>query len=257
MYTKLLITIIALLTCWVDNSQAQYIPKSQRKTHMKLHNIKIKQGEQAFVRRAVVYCDTLIMEDESILKVPHNLRSFTLYAKYCKIGKQCQILSRGKNGKRVVAKTPHIGESGTDAPQINLYLNIYALESLTVDARGGDGGKGKKLGIHGSGGDVNLHYFSPQIIEIQKNRNYDTKNKKIRSIKPTIVVVNHKGRMYFNNTRRNFNPTNPGKTFFAPTKFQSIKARTISKEERERKDGLLKINRQRTFIPPTNVKIKY
>jgi len=258
MHPKLTITIITLLICWATNSYAQYIPKNQRKTHMKLHNIKIKEGEQAFIRRSVVYCDTLIMEDKSTLKIPHKLKSFTLYAKYCKIGKQCTILSRGKSGaKPALHLAPFTGESGTNAPRLNLYLNIYAMGDLIIDARGGNGGTGTRPGICGSGGNVALHYFSPQPIDVLRDQNYSSKNRRTRYTKPTIKVANRKGKMFFRRTRRFGDANTIGNFGRSPlTSNQTHIPHNIAPERHERKDGQLKINRQRNFIPPMATKIK-
>ncbi|OJJ22906.1 hypothetical protein BKI52_00715 [marine bacterium AO1-C] len=291
MYTISKITfIVLLLTLWVKSSYAQYIPQSHRKSNIKLHTIKIKKGQQITAARPVLFCDTLIMEDESTLRVPHTIKSFTLYALYCKIGKRCTIAARGKDGKvGVIGKyknleinSTKIAEAGTNAPHLNLYLNIYALGNLVVDATGGKGAPAqisatpelsnlssaarlssnawtKIPGIYGSGGNVNLHYHSPIVINIKKKnlKNQHKRRRKKASKKPEIVIGNTVGNMdtraannYFRTS--NYNPNisreRPRGGIFL--------SGFIARETKKRKNGQFKFTRKGTVIKPEEAKIK-
>ncbi|HAS39038.1 MAG TPA: hypothetical protein DCS93_01100 [Microscillaceae bacterium] len=279
MYPKLTTALIILLTCWGMNTKAQYVPKTQRKSTSQLHTIKIKRGEQITVKRSTLYCDTLIMEEESTLKVPHTFISFTLYAKYCKIGNGCVISSRGRNGKvGVVGKyndqgrwQGKIAEAGSNAPHLNLYLNIYALGNLIIDATGGNGataqtplnhtsdnGKHNLLqpltrfpGVCGSGGNVNLQYYSPLIVSFKKKdlKHQRKRKRKKRQKKNQIIVGNTIGTMNL----RVFNPQS-FMSYHNPIGFNEPKY-FLLKEKNKRKDGKLKFNRRDAILQPKDVKM--
>ncbi|OJJ22905.1 hypothetical protein BKI52_00710 [marine bacterium AO1-C] len=264
---KLITAIITFITCGLANTYAQYIPKSYRKSNTKLHTIKIKKGDEVLVKRSSLFCDTLIMEDESTLKIPYQAKSFTLYAKYCKIGKQCMISSRGKDGKKQQLPT-NLGEPGSNAAHINLYLNIQELGYLTVDATGGNGGSGRLPGIYGAGGHVNLHYYSPLILKVKKHRRptrsfRDNTVRKPPKGQPTITIKNKVGWM---NSRRfdtylrppSYTPSHNGPILpvIRTDPMLTNSARVAEQKRRQRKDGNLKINRQAAFISPADVKIQ-
>lgn len=180
--TCLLTTICVL---WAITSFAQYVPAKKRsnekikkkvnkprrpqKLFNKFYTVKLKKKRQLTIKKPVVFCDTLIMEDESIIKVSPELPSFTLYAHYVKIGKNCVISSRGKDGENATHNKMN-GESGTNAIPINLYLNFNSLKNLTIDASGGNGGLGQVPGIYGSGANIKLIYYAPFAVSFRKPR---------------------------------------------------------------------------------------
>ncbi|HAS39039.1 MAG TPA: hypothetical protein DCS93_01105 [Microscillaceae bacterium] len=291
MNPKLTIALITLLACWGMNSKAQYVPKTQRKSISQFHTIKIKKGEQITVKRPRLFCDTLIMEDESTLKVPHIFKSFTLYAKYCKIGNGCVISSRGKNGKVGVVgryddyqEAPwrgKIAEAGSDAPRLNLYLNIYALGNLTIDATGGHGANAQAPlghfhspnnissqdaqsnqiwtqipGVYGSGGDVNLQYYAPFIVSIKKAnlRSQKKRKRKISRKKNQIRIGNTIGEMDFRIFRvKSFAVYQDalGRQRRTP----SVPKRFLQLERNKRNNGTLKFNRRDSVLLPEDVKM--
>lgn len=179
MKTQTLLNFIVIFMLWTIASIAQYVPKEKRNDQKsentiskrlfnKFYTIKLKKKRQLTIKKPVVYCDSLIMEDESVIKVSPKLKSFTLYAQYVKIGKKCLITSKGKDGKN--GTHTHInGEWGENAVDLNLYLNIYSLGNLSIDARGGNGGRGFVPGIYGAGGDVRFYYYSPLGVSIRKS----------------------------------------------------------------------------------------
>ncbi|HAS39042.1 MAG TPA: hypothetical protein DCS93_01120 [Microscillaceae bacterium] len=262
-------------------SYAQYIPKKQRKNSIKLYNIHLKKGEKVIVQRPALYCDTLIMEDESTLGVPHSFKYFTLYAKYCKIGNYCAIFSRGKNGKvGVTGKYKNVGdwenkiaEAGSNAPHLNLYLNIEALGNLTIDATGGNGAPAQILvssddqrasniieripGVYGSGGNVTIYYNFSQAIDFQEASLRNPKNIKRKKSykKPTIIVSNTIGKM---------NPRVVTNYYdFSDKKTKKIKGSLkqggsaefiLLREKNKRKNGQLKFTRKGSRILPKEAK---
>ncbi|HAS39043.1 MAG TPA: hypothetical protein DCS93_01125 [Microscillaceae bacterium] len=196
MDTKSSILFTLTIVCWTVASTAQYVPRTKRSKNtsqnvedktLKIPSIYIKKGEEFIVPKTVLLCDSLIMEDKATLKAAASLKSLMIYANYCKIGNQCVISTRGRDGQQNT-QVPVRGEPGADAAKVNLHLNIYALGSLTIDARGGNGGNGQIPGIYGAGGHVNIAYYAPFVVNISK--------KKARRRKKAVIVVrNKKGRM--------------------------------------------------------------
>ncbi|OJJ22910.1 hypothetical protein BKI52_00735 [marine bacterium AO1-C] len=262
--------------------KAQYIPKEKRKDTAstktvkrklfnKFHTIKLKKRRQLTIIKPIVYCDTLIMEDESIIKISPNLSSFTLYAGYVKIGKNCLISSKGMNGQD--GTHTHInGQWGKNAIPLKLYLNIYALGNLSIDARGGNGGQGFVPGIYGAGGDVNLQYYSSTAVTFRKSR-------KSRKSKGTISVRTKSGSMNYGRlnelvanspTARNkiYDPqtkqlkvqmhssTIQGHPFNRDRRNPQILATQSDTERQLRKDGKFKFKRKQEIIQPSDVKVK-
>ncbi|OJJ22904.1 hypothetical protein BKI52_00705 [marine bacterium AO1-C] len=285
MTTKQLITLALIISLGmgVQDIYAQFVPKNQRKSQVKLQTIKIAKRAQATVKQPVLYCDTLIMEDGATLKVPYTLKSFTLYAKYCKVGNNCTITSRGKSIESLDIFR-ELGKAGSNAAHINLYLNIYKIGHLTIDATGGNGEKGRLPGIYGAGGNVNLNYYSPVIIKIKKHRRAtrsfsDKIVKRRKHNHPTIIVKNKVGWMdsrRFNahlhsisqvKTMNNFRSeapnliadpvlANSGQVRNTNDPMLNNSARLEERKRRKRKDGDLKINRRGAFISPADVKIQ-
>jgi len=249
MNTPLIILCTLITVLASTQSHAQYVPKSERKSVIKLHSIKIKKGKEVTARRSVIYCDTLIMEDQSVLKIPHTFKSFTLYAKHCLIGKQCTIFARGKNGK-VSSQAISVGESGTDAPHLNLYLNIFKLGNLTVNATGGNGGTGKLPGVYGSGGNVSIIYFSPLVV------NLNTKRRQNKA--PEIFVKNSLGKMLPlpNNSFRRGRWTNARKYVqdLSELSTQNSLANNRQRQKHQKRVGRFTFKRKSSVILPSGVK---
>ncbi|OJJ22908.1 hypothetical protein BKI52_00725 [marine bacterium AO1-C] len=279
--------VFTIITClWTLPLVAQYVPQSHRKSDTKLHTIKIKKGQQITATRPVLFCDTLIMEDESTLKVPHTFKSFTLYAQYCKIGKRCVIFSRGKNGKvGVIGKYKNVsvwaenmGEAGTNAPHLNLYLNIYALGNLVVDATGGNGAPAqisttqessnlssatrlssnawtKIPGIYGSGGNVKLHYYAPIVINIKKKnlKNHNKRKRRKASRKPEIVIGNTVGKMDTRAVNNYFGTASQDPNILRRGNFSN---NFIAREKRKHKNGQFNFKRKGSVILPEEAKTK-
>ncbi|OJJ22907.1 hypothetical protein BKI52_00720 [marine bacterium AO1-C] len=253
-------TIITFL--WTLPIIAQYVPQSHRKSNIKLHTIKIKKGQQITAARPVLFCDTLIMADESTLRVPHTFKSFTLYAQYCKIGKHCLIFSRGKNGKEDVWEN-NMGEAGTNAPHLNLYLNIYALGNLVVDATGGNGapapGRFKIPGVYGSGGNVNLSYYSPIVINVNKVnlKNLRKRRRRKASRNPEIMIGNTVGKMSRRMPRAYYYISdNDPRTLVRKNDLGIHEESLLLREKNKHKNGQLKFTRKDSIILPEEVKIK-
>ncbi|OJJ22909.1 hypothetical protein BKI52_00730 [marine bacterium AO1-C] len=202
---------------------AQYVPPKKRKpknstnqekgkttisknTINQFYNIRLKKERVLTIIKPVVFCDTLIMEDESIIKISPTLKSFTLYAKHVQIGKNCLITSKGKDGTETTFRSRN-GEWGANAIPINLYLNFYALKNLTIDARGGNGGEGQVPGIYGAGGNIKLLYYAPFAVSFRKPR-------RKRKQQATIVFKHKKGKMDLQSLN----------TLNAPEKFEDLNA---------------------------------
>lgn len=209
MNRKRLILLVLAISCWHLTTNAQYVPKHKRKTKKTANNttisksklsqfytIKLKKKHQVTIIKPVVYCDTLIMENESVIRVSPKLASFTLYARYVKIGKNCVISSRGLDPKDKGKVQPYKGRWGTHAIPINLFLNIYSLKNLTINACGGDGEYGKVInGVGGNGGNVNLWYYAPFAVSFRKPSRRSRKRKK-----PTLFIKNTRGKPYSKTT---------------------------------------------------------
>ncbi|OJJ22903.1 hypothetical protein BKI52_00700 [marine bacterium AO1-C] len=198
MNTTLPILLTLNIVFWSATSQAQYVPQTKRQTEAtntaRLQSIHIQEKQELVISTPVVFCDSLLMEDEATLKAAASLKSLTIYAQYCKIGTHCIISTRGRNGAQNV-QVPVQGESGAKAADVNLHLNIYALGSLTIDANGGNGGNGEIPGLYGSGGHVNIVYYAPFVVNISKRKRRKRK-------KAVIVVRNKKGRMNLSKLRK-------------------------------------------------------
>ena len=195
-FTFLFTTIIYL---WPFIGVGQYTPKHQRNirasNYEMLKSLRVEKKQKLTILKPVLICDSLIMKDGSIIQTTDSISSFTIYARYCTIGKNCIISTKGRNGLQN-AKTPTHGEWGSNGAHINLYLNIYALGNLTIDTQGGNGGNGYLPGVYGAGGDVKLEYYAPFIINISKKR------RRRRKHTPSIVVYTKKGRMNLTRLRK-------------------------------------------------------
>ncbi|OJJ22902.1 hypothetical protein BKI52_00695 [marine bacterium AO1-C] len=270
---------LTLVVCfWILGTYAQYVPNKTGK-NKKISSIKVAAYQQDTITQPIMYCDTLIMGTSSALVLAPYVKSFTLYAKYCKFGKDCRISGNGINGKNKIS-VPDKGEWGQNAAKLNLYLNIYSLEHLIVEANGGNGADGKVPGIYGAGGDINLSYYAPFVLNVSK------KYRKRRR-KPTIYVKAKTGYMNArklqkiiqraNNEKANANnPTlNPAnsvaKTNTAVTslnqtsqlygynpnthQYNQLKklAKTAEKEKTKRKKGKIFLTRTQKPILPEDI----
>ena len=295
MNTKYLIIFILIIGYATTN--AQYVPKDDRKVKKtsksskkttvskskisQFYTIKLKKSRQLTIVKPVVYCDTLIMENESVIKVSPKLASFTLYARYAKIGKNCVISGRGQDPEGKGKSQPYEGRWGTHAKPMNLYLNLVSLKNLTIDANGGDGEYGKTInGVGGNGGNVNLWYYAPFTVSFRKP-------KRRRKQKPTIFIKNTRGQPYLKvadpkgtlfNPRsasayrqrsrilRVYNPASkkvmvihdPGDYALnnAANTAQERRIKETEETRRKRKDGKLFFKRMPKPIKPSSVKLK-
>ena len=217
MTLKRLIYLIALTFVWAINIQAQYVPKKQRKNKKQqkkadqpssspsqasivqnplnqFYTIKLQKERQLTIVKPIVFCDTLIMGDESVLKVSPKLTSFTLYARYVDIGHNCLITSKGKDGKRQRRARDSGGEWGDDGVPINLYLNFQTLDHLTVNASGGNGGPGQVQGVGGSGSNIKLYYYAPFAVSFRKPKRRKRRKRSNKKQQASVFFKNKKGK---------------------------------------------------------------
>ncbi len=285
MNMKQFLLSIITLHLWMMGSQAQYVPPAQRKNNVpqgssakktqklfsKFHTIKLRKRRQLTIIKPVVYCDTLILEDQSVIKISPGLPSFTLYAQYVKIGQNCLITSKGVDGKDGTHTHIH-GKWGKNAVPLNLYLNIYELGNLSIDTRGGNGGQGFVPGIYGSGGNVRLIYYATNSVTFRESR-------KIRKNRGVIYIQNSHGTMNYGRLNELIanNPSARNKVYDPQTKqvknqMQSstiighrfnrdkrnpqLLATQAETERQRRKDGKFEFKRKPTVILPSDVALK-
>lgn len=170
---QILFPLLFLFCFFTTASYAQYIPKHQRnKKSKRITKIEIKARKKLLVTKPVLYCDTLIMHNGSVLKID-SVKSFTLFANHVVIGRKCLITSDGKRGTDGISTRAH-GGWGTNAIPLTLYFNFRSLNGLTVSATGGNGGNGAGKhavpGLFGGGGNVKLHYYAPFVVSFRKRR---------------------------------------------------------------------------------------
>ena len=232
MIIKHLISLAGILHIFAITTQAQYVSPHQRNSIIKTRSIVVKKGEQLSFHQAKIYCDTLIMEDESAITCIRSLKSLSLYAKYCKIGKNCLITTRGTDGKSNAQVIKGIW--ATNAIPLRLYFNIYALGNLIIDARGGNGGDGFIPGIYGAGANIKLTYYAPDKIRFAKKIRQNPK-------KRSITILNKKGKMKLTQLHEVRHQYNRPVTYDTQTKNANLVAqklninRLITQIERVRK----------------------
>ena len=269
---RIVFTVVSCL--WIFGGQAQYIP-GKAKQRKKISSIKVAANQQDTLRQPIVYCDTLILEESASLVVAPYIKSFTLYAQYCKFGKNSRIAGNGLNGKSQVAE-PIQGEWGQNAAQLNLYLNIYSLEHLIIEANGGNGANGKVPGIYGAGGNVHLSYYAPFVVNVSKKYRQRKRKSSIQVSNKTGVMNTRKLQKLIEadfrekantnnpNLKHNVsnivaNQQNPSLPFGAsntPTENKKFKelAKMAEKEKNARKKGKISLNRYQNPLLLKDVK---
>ena len=129
---------------------------------------KLKKNQTAIVSTKILLLDTLILDDNSTLKIANAVQAFKIIAKYALIGNNVTIEGskelidtanqNGTNGLPVTidCKKGNNGENGKkgidgqSATDIFLYVRIFSLGSLNINCsgtragNGGDGGNGSK-----------------------------------------------------------------------------------------------------------------
>lgn len=133
--------------------------------------IHVKAGEALTLdaSRSEWRLDELVLEDGATLQVPASLGQVQIDARSARFGKDSRILASGIDaaagpaGADGVAATELCkdggagtagaqGAAGGDGVTLTLNLAIAALESVTLDTRGGAGGSGGAGGAGGAGG---------------------------------------------------------------------------------------------------------
>ena len=170
---------LCLFCCLASLSKAQYIPKKQRFKKNWVRKIEIPKEGQFVVKRASIYCDTLIMHDHSTLKV-ESMKEFSMFANFVKIGEKCLIDAQGKPGKKLATLQFYPKTYGYPGKKISLNFNIYQMGSLTINTNGGKAGKSiykrvEVMGVGGSGGDILFQYYAPFTI-VRKKRSRKKSN---------------------------------------------------------------------------------
>ncbi|MFD3000717.1 hypothetical protein ACFS7Z_10125 [Pontibacter toksunensis] len=131
--------------------------------------LEIARGETYVVEnRNQLFVDTLIMHDKSTIAFDPSQYG-VLEAKAVYIGKRCLITSRGKNGKDGFRN--NFGTDGTGGGSLTLTLNFKELDDLTIDTRGGDGGRG----VNGKNGRMGSNDFTTAITTTDAAGNTVTK----------------------------------------------------------------------------------
>lgn len=287
---KSLFTLLFILQITV--LYAQYVPKSKRAATPidKVPVLKIAAGQKLTITQPVVYCDSLIMENGAILKID-SVESFTLFAKHLYIGEKCVIDASGKDGKEGTYTNIH-GEWATNAINLNLYLNIYALGSLKIDATGGNGGFGYDVrhsvpGVHGAGGNVQLQYYAPFAVGFRKPRrkkkgdasihvktnrgsmdtgklrrlsatkNPDLAGKNAQPLREVAHYDERSGKMITRYVMNNQNPMNKNPHAASRDSRTSYnRIQTAKLADMLRKDGKFSFSRKETALSPADVDIK-
>jgi len=155
----LLSGLLSLLFCMVGFSQHQ-------------QKLEIKSGEKVTISTKETIVNELIMADNSTIELV-GLEQWTLNARTARIGKNCKIIGKGKNGKNGTSgkNGNHAGrdcqrggnglngshgKSGQAGVDIKIYMEILELGTLTLDTRGGAGGNGGTGGAGGNGGKADV-----------------------------------------------------------------------------------------------------
>lgn len=92
--------------------------------------------------------DTLIMHNNSILRFDPS-KPAKLTARAAFIGRNCKITAKGADG--ISGNSANSGDDGENGGELDMIINFESLGRLTIDIRGGNGGKGAngKSGFRG------------------------------------------------------------------------------------------------------------
>lgn len=132
----------------------------------------VEAGKTVKISAKETTLNELIMEDNATIELV-GLKNWTLNARTARIGKNCKIIGKGKNGKngRKGRNGNHAGgdckrggnggngnhgKTGSSGTDINIYMEILDLGTLTIDTRGGKGGNGGNGGQAGHGGKADV-----------------------------------------------------------------------------------------------------
>jgi len=129
--------------------------------------IKVKAGQTEAISEPETHVLELIMEDNATI-ILTNLSSWNFKAVYSKIGKNCKIIGRGKNGSHGVSTNGGThgsrcgtggiggngknGQKGENGVNVTFETSFSELGNLTFDLRGGNSGNGSDGGTGGKGG---------------------------------------------------------------------------------------------------------
>ncbi|OJJ15581.1 hypothetical protein BKI52_37485 [marine bacterium AO1-C] len=176
MTTQFRLCTLSLLLLVSGLANAQYVSKKQRFKKDWVSKIEIAKKEKLVLKKANIYCDTLIMHDYAVLKID-SVQEFFMFANYVQIGKKCVIDAQGKAGKKLALVSDYPKTIGKPGKNLSLKFNIYKLGDLKINTRGGKAGKAffkdvtrqfELVGIGGSGGNVSFHYYAPFTIMRQR-----------------------------------------------------------------------------------------
>jgi hypothetical protein len=137
-FTNLLLTLIILLLAIEANAQTN----NSRKLEIHPYEIFFVGPENE------LDLDTLIMHNNSILRFDPS-KPAKLIARAAFIGRKCKITAKGADGRS--GNSANSGEDGEDGGALDIFINFESLGRLTIDIRGGNGGKGAngKSGFQG------------------------------------------------------------------------------------------------------------
>jgi hypothetical protein len=125
----LVLTLIVFLICFDADAQTN----NNRKLEIHPYEIFFVGPENE------LDLDTLIMHNNSILRFDPS-KPAKLIARAAFIGRKCKITAKGADGRS--GNSANSGEDGEDGGKLDVFLNFESLGWLTIDVRGGDGGRG-------------------------------------------------------------------------------------------------------------------
>ena len=88
----------------------------------------------------ILLVDTLIMHDKAVIQFNQGSPAF-MGVNTAFIGKDCKLITKGTDGSLSENNTESL--NGNDGSSLEMDIHFETLGSLTIDARGGSGGKGR------------------------------------------------------------------------------------------------------------------
>lgn len=144
---------------------------------VRYNKVVIKSTEEFILISDSTFIDTLVMEDNSVLRfvLPDNV----LIVESVSIGMNCLFDASGGKGRNATPIQIN-GEDAENGKNLFLALNIKNLESLVIDTHGGEGGNGLSGsagqgwgaysknggngGSGGNGGNVTFYYLCSDFV---------------------------------------------------------------------------------------------